>query len=195
MSELTFETFPKICRLKRECTITEKIDGTNGQLVFSEDGDLLVGSRNREIFPKGTPGQDKDCDNFGLARWAYEHKDKLFAYLGPGRHYGEWAGKGIQRGYGLDFKKFFLFNTARWGDGATEVPPHLSSIGLDVVPHLFTGTFSTCIVDRMMDELELWGSRVNDFDKPEGIIVYHHALRQSFKLTYEYDRTGKGDNR
>jgi len=54
MSELTFEPFQKISRLKRNCTITEKIDGTNSQIVFDLNGDVLVGSRKREIWPEGT---------------------------------------------------------------------------------------------------------------------------------------------
>ena len=36
-------------------------------------------------------------------------------FLVPGRHFGEWWGSGIQRGYGLDEKTFSLFNAYRWG--------------------------------------------------------------------------------
>lgn len=31
-TELHFETFPKIGRMKRNCIITKKIDGTNAQI-------------------------------------------------------------------------------------------------------------------------------------------------------------------
>ena len=37
--DLTFEKFPEMARLKRQCVITEKLDGTNAQIVFSEDGE------------------------------------------------------------------------------------------------------------------------------------------------------------
>ena len=62
MEELKFEKFSKIPRLNKTCTITEKIDGTNAQIVFDEDGRFIVGSRKREIFPNGTKGKEKNCD-------------------------------------------------------------------------------------------------------------------------------------
>ena len=104
-----FVAFPKIPRLSRRCVITEKIDGTNACIFIGEDGEFLVGSRTRWITPEN--------DNHGFARWAYEHKDELLG-LGPGRHFGEWWGQGIQRGYGLKEKRFSLFNTSRWMDDA-----------------------------------------------------------------------------
>lgn len=42
-----FVEFPKMARLSRECIITEKIDGTNSQILITDDGDLFTGSRNR----------------------------------------------------------------------------------------------------------------------------------------------------
>src|SRR4030042_1482140 len=52
---------PKIPRLNRPYSITEKIDGSNGQVRITDDGLVYVGSRNRWI----TPG--KPPDNTG--RW------------------------------------------------------------------------------------------------------------------------------
>ena len=46
-----FQEFPKIARLSREAIITEKIDGTNGCVCITEDGQMLVGSRTRWITP------------------------------------------------------------------------------------------------------------------------------------------------
>jgi len=48
---LEFQEFPKIARLSRDIIITEKIDGTNAQLLITEYGDLLVGSRTKWITP------------------------------------------------------------------------------------------------------------------------------------------------
>ena len=101
---MEFRKFDKIARLSREIVVTEKIDGTNGLIAIGEDGEFQVGSRNQWITP--------EKDNAGFARWAYEHKDELMQ-LGKGFHYGEWWGQGIQRGYGLDEKRFSLFNTSR----------------------------------------------------------------------------------
>jgi hypothetical protein len=102
-----FQEFPKMPRRSRDVVITEKIDGTNACVFIGEDGEFLAGSRTRWITPED--------DNFGFSRWAHENKDDLLT-LGPGRHFGEWWGSGIQRKYGLTEKRFSLFNTSRWVD-------------------------------------------------------------------------------
>ena len=196
MNELTFEPFQKITRLKRDCTITEKIDGTNSQIVFDTDGNVLVGSRKREIWPEGTEGKPKGCDNVAFARWVYENKEALFDFLGEGRHYGEWCGGKIQRGYGVHEKHFLLFNTSRFGEGSQEIPETLKSVGLGSVPVLYNGPFTTTAVDEAMIELKDHGSYFADgFVNPEGVVVYHHALRSYFKITFEHDDKGKWDNK
>lgn len=40
-----FQEFPKMARLSRECVITEKIDGTNAQILVTPEGGMLTGSR------------------------------------------------------------------------------------------------------------------------------------------------------
>lgn len=189
MTDLVFEKFPKIGRLKRDCTITEKIDGTNGQLVFNSEGSLLVGSRKREIFPEGTEGKVKGCDNFGFAQWAYTHKEELFDFLGEGRHYGEWCGLGIQRNYGLNEKRFLLFNVLRYLK--QEIPKHLKEIGLNSVPILYQGPFSSDVVEQVMKDLNGSSELGNGFSNPEGIIIFHHAIRMYAKQTFKNDKNGK----
>ena len=128
-----FVGFPKIPRLNREVVYTEKLDGSNGAIVIEEDGEIFVQSRKRFI----TPG--KSTDNHGFAGWVYENATGLIEVLGPGRHFGEWYGRGIQRGYGVDEKqgwngKFFaLFNTSRWREPD---PPYPPITALDRVPGL-----------------------------------------------------------
>lgn len=194
-----FEEFPKIPRLKREVVVTEKVDGTNAQIALVEiadehglenfkvdpsclqilpgasDGDsalaLYAGSRSRWITP--------DNDNYGFARWVLEHVEELKA-LGPGRHYGEWWGAGIQRRYNQPQKRFSLFNVARWGDH-NPPPPSVS-----VVPILARGE----AVDPalVLADLAASGSVIAPgFMNPEGIVVYHSASRQLYKMTLEMD--------
>lgn len=191
MEEFQFESFPKIGRLNRACTITEKIDGTNAQIMFSEEGILLVGSRSRQIWPEGTEGKNKGCDNMGFAGWAYDNMSELFKLLGPGRHYGEWAGRGIQRGYNLDMKRFFLFNTFRW-KGPNALPDNLREAGLDVVPVIYEGPYDTHVVNREVAVLREVGSLINGFQNPEGIMVYHHGMRVYAKVTCKNDASPKG---
>ena len=195
MSDLVFEPFQKLSRLKRGCTITEKVDGTNAQICFSADGDLLVGSRKRQIWPEGFEGRNQ-CDNAGFADWVYRHRDALFETLGEGRHFGEWCGGKIQRGYNLPEKQFLLFNTSRWGEGRQEIPHVLRDAGLGCVPVIYEGDFTSSVVDWAMDWLQQNGSVISPgFMNPEGVVVYHHALRDYFKVTYDHDMTGKGPNR
>jgi len=181
MSDLVFEKFPSIKRLKRNCVITEKIDGTNAQIVFSEHGSMLVGSRKRQITPED--------DNYGFARWAYDNHRELFNVLGEGRHYGEWWGSKIGRRYGKSNgdKVFSLFNSGRWKEEDL-----LAIDQLSVVPVLFTGEFTTDAVDSTMDTLKETGSiAAPGFNKPEGIVVYHTRLKEMLKITFEHDDTGK----
>lgn len=181
MSEPAFEEFPKIARLARGCIVTEKIDGTNAQIWISEDGkEIRAGSRSRWL----TPTQD----NFGFARWVEQNAQALLA-LGPGRHFGEWWGSGIQRGYGLlnGEKRFSLFNVTRWGDAA--VRPACCS----VVPTLYAGPFTTGAVEEALALLAIRGSLASPgFMRPEGVVVYHEAARICFKRTIEKDAEPKG---
>ena len=133
--ELTFEPFEKLGRMNRGCTITEKIDGTNAQICFGAEGELLVGSRKRQIWPEGWEDK-KGCDNAGFAKWVYDNEEELFEFLGQGRHFGEWCGGKIQRGYGVEEKSFLLFNVNRFGEGRQEIPEELKAIGLGCVPVL-----------------------------------------------------------
>lgn len=173
-----FVSFKKIARLSREIIITEKIDGTNAQIFITQDGRFLVGSRSKWITP--------DNDNHGFARWAYENEKEL-RRLGPGNHFGEWWGMGIQRGYGLNEKRFSLFNTARWND---------SSIRPDccyVVPVLETCLFNNIAVNDALSSLKESGSvAAPGFGKPEGVVVFHTASNIMFKKTIEKDEEYKG---
>ena len=179
---ITFEGFPKIGRLRRGITVTEKIDGTNACVIVTEDGEIGFQSRNRLLTPED--------DNSGFARWGTEHRDELMT-LGPGRHFGEWWGSGIQRRYGLTGgdKRFSLFNVDRWRDGRQERPACCG-----VVPLLYEGDFSDEAINECLEYLWTKGSfAVPGFMNPEGIVVYHRAVRTLFKVTLENDEVSKGE--
>lgn len=179
-----FQSFTKIARLNRECAITEKIDGTNGQILITEDNQLFVGSRNKWLFgPDGMTGPD----NHGFAQWVVSHKDELIAGLGIGCHFGEWWGQAIGRKYGLTEKRFSLFNTSIWADDA--VRPKCCH----VVPVLYKGLFNTGAVQGALLQLSQKGSvAAPGFMKPEGVVVYHAAASLYFKVTVEGDEKPKG---
>lgn len=171
MKNIEFIPFPKIPRLSREIIITEKLDGTNAQVHITEYGDILAGSRTRWITP--------ESDNYGFASWVLGNKDELLK-LGPGSHFGEWWGRGIQRGYGLNERKFSLFNSTRW---ETERPECC-----DVVPVIFQGMFDTQVIDSVLATLKQSGSiAAPGFMNPEGVVVFHVAGRVVFKKLLEND--------
>jgi len=175
MSEMPeFVEFPKMARFSREIIVTEKIDGTNAQVWISDDGtEIRAGSRSRWITP--------EADNFGFARWVHENRDELLT-LGPGRHFGEWWGAGIQRGYGLGKgeKRFSLFNVSRWGDDRPAC--------CYVVPVLYRGLFSEPSIEASLLELKGGGSAPRrGFMKPEGVVIFHVAANVGFKRTIEKD--------
>lgn len=195
---MEFVGFPKMARLNRQCIITEKIDGTNASIHIDVDKDIfLVGSRTRWITP--------ESDNFGFARWAYEHRDELMG-LGNGTHFGEWWGQGIQRTYGIKEKRFSLFNVGRWclaGNTPAIIPnadPRIVKTQdvlpecCGLVPELYRGMFDTQVCHDIINVLRDQGSRaVPGFMKPEGIIVYHIAAGIGFKYTCEKDEKAKGE--
>lgn len=208
MTKLEFKEWPKISRLFRDCTITEKIDGTNGAVgivsvesdwevpdnaltVITNEGDtfaVYAQSRSQIITPKN--------DNYGFAGWIRDNASSLVSDLGPGLHYGEWWGSGINRGYGLQKgeKRFSLFNTRRWaGD---EYSPVGSTPNLLVVPILYEGIFDTYQVRECLDTLRKCGSYANPgFNRPEGIVVYHHAANICMKSTLEKDEEYKSKSK
>ena len=172
-----YPEFNKIPRLSRECTITEKIDGSNGLLRISEYGELSVGSRTRWITPAD--------DNYGFCAWAYANKEELLK-LGAGDHYGEWWGSGIRKRYVNQPKTFSLFNTKRWN---AENKPFCCSI----VPILYQGIFSGEAVAATIAALLEKGSAASPgCMRPEGIIIWHTAAQTYFKKTFDKDDEWKG---
>jgi hypothetical protein len=175
----TFWPMPKIPRYFRHVIITEKIDGTNATIYIGDDGTFMTGSRTRWITPEN--------DNHGFSRWAHDNKEELME-LGPGWHRGEWWGNGINRGYGLarGDKRFSLFNT-KFADH------HPGCV--DVVPILFNEPVmnDSFNIEIAIDGLRKHGSvAAPGYMDPEGIVIYHMASKQSFKVTCKDDEQPKG---
>jgi hypothetical protein len=216
---LEFKPFPKMARLRRECIITEKIDGTNASIyicpldeqdnrniidAWVSDKDhramaMYAGSRTRWITPKD--------DNFGFAQWVQDNHMALRG-LGEGHHFGEWWGSGIQRGYGFkNGERFFsLFNASRWVEHGKptyaieqdnpKADPKFTEHApacCEVVPILYKGIFDTERVKLVLDALHDFGSLAAiGYMNPEGIVVYHKAARVGFKMTIKDDDKPKG---
>jgi hypothetical protein len=200
-----FKAWPKTPRLFRDVVITEKIDGTNAAIhiepgtridnpmVFEvyplKPGEVYIDgqiwrvaaqSRNRLI----TPG----ADNYGFARWVYDNAAILVPLLGEGLHFGEWWGRGIQRGYGLDERRFSLFNTDRHRDVCAPV----GGVTVSAVPVLYHGVFREREVTGWLRYLAEFGSvAARGFPNPEGVCVFHTQSRTVFKATLDNNDAGK----
>lgn len=159
-----FIAWPKIPRVEnRKEFYTEKIDGTNACVIITEDGEFACQSRSRIITPED--------DNYGFAKWAYKNKDELMK-LGVGHHFGEWWGAGIQRGYGLEEKRFSLFNTKRWGVHNPNTPSCVH-----IVP-----TIHASSVEKAKQKLIEEGSLASPgFMKVEGVVVYESQTNSYWK--------------
>lgn len=192
-----FQAFPKIPRLHRGITITEKIDGTNaavgvivledtneedarlGTVVEVEDASYLVYAQSRTRII--VPGKD----NYGFALWVSQHATELAAGLGVGLHFGEWWGVGINRAYDIHERRFSLFNTSRWGAESETQPPACCS----VVPVLGEmDCFDSSLIENIGIALAQTGSvAAPGFKNPEGVVVYHKAANSCFKWTFDGD--------
>ncbi len=159
--DVPFESYPKIENIKKiYMSVTQKIHGTNGQIYITcngKDYNIYAGSRNRWL--------SLNNDNAGFARFVHDNRHEIVNLLGEGRHFGEWAGEGINTGEGMKEKKFFLFDWRRWQK--MPLPK-----GIDSVPVLYTGDWSRQQLEAIMQDLKLNGSRiVPGYMKPEGIVI------------------------
>jgi hypothetical protein len=203
---IEFQAWPKTPRLFRDMIVTEKIDGTNAAVIIEElttdncdeppaAGEKVVFALGDRAFIVGAQSRKRlicpDSDNFGFAKWVWDNAESLAAILGPGRHYGEWWGSGIQRGYGLTNgeKRFSLFNVKRYDFSGSK---H-ADFGLRAVPTLYSGPFNLDVVEGLLAGLMNHGSHAAPgFMRPEGVVVFHEAAGQVFKATLDNDEAPKG---
>ena len=205
---MNFKGWPKTPRLDSPFILTEKIDGTNAAVVIEphDPNNTDLNGAFAQIYsaydPYGKPVDEGDewlydvgaqsrnrlidpaHDNFGFAAWVEENAQDLVDALGVGRHFGEWWGSGIQRGYGLTKgeKRFSLFNVTRY-EGVS-----IPEIGLGVVPILDLVDRDCTLfevagaVDRALQDLAYFGSyAVDKYMNPEGIVLFHSRSGQTFK--------------
>jgi hypothetical protein len=217
---IQFEGWPKTPRLSAGgVTITEKIDGTNACIIIMpEDRPLdevreageftnVIGavydSKISKVFLLGAQSRKRlihqSDDNAGFAAWVGNNLWDLYDLLGPGRHFGEWWGQGIQRRYGMDRKVFSLFNTHKWGKVAAERGDWFDlarNINMTMVPTLYQGKFSDGAIETSLSILRHNGSMAAaewglHSQKAEGVIIRHSSLGGNLKAFIENDEVPK----
>jgi hypothetical protein len=193
---MEFKSFEKIEKLNKiEMTITQKIHGSNAQILIVEKENVWAwgtfpdevftevnskfylvraGSRNRWVFVGD--------DNYGFAAFVEANKKELIEKLGVGKHFGEWTGPGINSGEGLTEKTFVLFD---WWKFPPErlLPPQCK-----VVPVLYRGHFDIKKIDEVMEDLKTNGSKlVSGFMRPEGIVI--QTMGNRLKKVFDAEET------
>ncbi len=106
-----------------------------------------------------------------------DNKQSLYD-LGPGHHFGEWWGQGINRGYGLKERKFSLFYS----------PKEKLPICCDVVPTLYDDMTIDVnrlptLIDAAILSLQLAGSiAAPNYLNPEGIVIHSKLAGARYKV-------------
>lgn len=113
-----------------ECWIFPKIDGTNAS-VWMEDGEIHVGSRNREL--------SLENDNAGFMAWAVKD-EAIHAALHANPHirlFGEWLVPHSLKTYRNDaWRKFYVFDVMVGEEYLpySEYHPILEEYGIEYIP-------------------------------------------------------------
>lgn len=175
---MEFKSFNKILHIgKLYMSITQKIHGSNAQIYIKKNDDgkfeLRAGSRNKWL--------TVDDDNYRFAKFCEENKEELIEKLGEGRHFGEWAGNGINTGEGLQEKIFVLFDWRRFA--GKNLPNRVT-----IVPLLYRGNLSLDAINIAMEVLKEKGSwLVPGYMKPEGIVIEIDG--QFYKNVFDEEET------
>lgn len=144
-----------------------KLHGTNAAVRVDGNNNVHAQSRSRDITPT--------TDNCGFARWVHEHEASwkfpnseltTRKFIGDVTYYGEWAGKGIQKGDAvakLDQKYFFIF--AVENDGKMFVDPAAIESFIpdldDVIVLPWDMTFDTPVNFNDADQCQTFADMLN----------------------------------
>jgi len=114
-------------------------------------------------------------DNFGFAQWVNKNAEQLVLDLGVGYHFGEWWGIGINRGYGLDHRRFSLFNPAKHSEVCYHVPP------VRTLTHHEYETLNW-YEETKKEFIEFGSIAAEGYMKPEGFVIYAERAKTYWKV-------------
>lgn len=98
-------------------TVTEKVHGTNARFGMSVDGVPWVGSRNLTV-AEGWDWLAQAREMQGFVEWVHDkfmgpRGENVFRIPAGATVFGEWAGRGIQKGIDYGDKAFHMFGLAK----------------------------------------------------------------------------------
>jgi hypothetical protein len=121
----------------RQWTISEKLHGFNARFGVDADGVAWAGGRN-EVAVEGDPSSWEGSKLQGFVGFAAER----VAYLAPGMTvFGEWAGKGVQKGINYGDKNFYAFGLMVDGQltNWNRLEKLCAGLNINLVPLLYIG--------------------------------------------------------
>jgi hypothetical protein len=185
---MEFREFPKIERIgKVFMTVTQKLHGTNASIWIYEYTSTNGVTHEPRMGIKAGRRTDfitVEKDNYGFARFVHDNAQALIEALGPGVHFGEWCGPGINSGEGLTEKTLFLFDVHRHPP-EKPLPPRVRT-----VPLLYKGPLNMAEIEKAKEDLRQNGSKaVPGFMRPEGVVVHIPATGHRFKDVFEAEET------
>lgn len=217
-----FVEFPKIARLRRNCVVSEKLDGTNAQIfieLLNTPGGVTYGgvcpSSSQVILPNGSREEPKVGWQVGLGaagtyfiragsrnRWITARDDNY--------GFAKWVGanaealvRGLGEGthygewWGAGIQRGYGLKEKRFSlfNASRWSDPATRPACCGVVPVLANGVFTTELVEGAVERLRTEGSvAAPGFMKPEGVVVFHVAANTMFKVTLERDESPKGQS-
>lgn len=171
---MTFKKYPRIHRLGKSetegildgtCIIQEKVDGANVSIWLDKRGDIVCGSRNKEL-----------SEGFnGFVEYVKEHEGiKAFFEVNPTlRLYGEWLVRHTIVYDETKYKKLYLFDVTEVKDGEESEEYFLQitvegiakQYGIDY-PQIFAE-----LKNPTEDEVKAFVGQTNLGEKGEGIVI------------------------
>jgi len=155
--------------------IFPKLDGTNGSVWMSDDGDIMAGSRNRTL--------SLDFDNAGFLAWILQQPCfvTFFSEFPKLRLYGEWLVPHTVKDYRDDaWNKFYVFDVTDENDYLTydQYKPMLEKHGIDFVPRYFTAENAT--IDKLKERVDQCNFLMKDGCIGEGIVIKNYDYKNRF---------------
>lgn len=191
---IEFKAWPKTSRLNSRVTISEKLNGSNGAVIFDITEETPPDGQEVMIHNYAVAAQTRTRlvtvhdDQTGIAKWVTQNYETLIQDIGLPNpipktgtfyHYGEFMTRGHKEPH------FYLFNTRRWAGKEFETPT------LKVVPVLYEGDYYEGVVEECLDDLRTNGSRVHPGIPAEGVVVYWQHDDTMKKAFIDTDAKGK----
>lgn len=174
---------PELLKTTGKAVVTEKVHGFNARFGRTSDGAFWTGGRNNVAYSAADAEAlsaaiiDKQAVMQGFTAWAIEQE----VLVAPGTTYfGEWAGKGVQKGIDYGEKQFYLFGMSIDENGfraLVETMFAAQALGCMHVPVIWEGPMEELTME-MLTKWRTKSSALAPADLAEGIVITANPMLQ-----------------